>query len=127
MLARALEHAHLFLVAEREGQPVGMLIVIVPAWTDAAEITDLAVDFHSRQTGAGRSLMNAAMKWARERGHRASSNLAPTTPTPSPSTFARLPHLRLQRPPLQQRRRPPRAATVYMHLQRDRRPPCPTT
>lgn len=70
MLARALERADLFLVAERGGQPVGFLIVLVPAWTDAAEVTDLAVDFHSRQTGAGRALMNGAIKWARERNHR---------------------------------------------------------
>jgi ribosomal protein S18 acetylase RimI-like enzyme len=71
MLARALENADLVLVAARDGQPAGMLIALLPTWTDAAEITDLAVDFHSRQTGAGRALVNQAVRWARERGRRA--------------------------------------------------------
>ncbi|MEX0683170.1 MAG: hypothetical protein WED85_06760 [Dehalococcoidia bacterium] len=36
------ERADLFLVAELDGRVAGMLIVLVPEWTDAAEITDLA-------------------------------------------------------------------------------------
>jgi ribosomal protein S18 acetylase RimI-like enzyme len=70
-LARALERVELFLVAVRSSKPVGMIIGMVPAWTDATEITDLAVDFSARQTGAGRALINAAARWARDRGHRA--------------------------------------------------------
>ena len=39
-------------------------------WTDAAEITDLAVDIAFRRMGAGRALVDAAVEWARKRDHR---------------------------------------------------------
>jgi ribosomal-protein-alanine N-acetyltransferase len=39
----------------------------VPAWTDAAEITDLAVDIAFRRFGAGRALVDTAAAWARRR------------------------------------------------------------
>ena len=49
----------------------GLLMIIVPEWTDAAEITDLAVDIAFRRLGAGRALVEAAVEWAREREYRA--------------------------------------------------------
>ncbi len=69
-LREALTRTDLFLVAEIEGEIVGLLMVIVPAWTDAAEITDLAVDIASRRLGAGRALVEAAAQWAREKTYR---------------------------------------------------------
>ena len=69
-LRGALEKTDLFLVAESHGETVGYLMIIVPTWTDAAEITDLAVDIASRRLGAGRALVEAAAAWARERGYR---------------------------------------------------------
>lgn len=45
-------------------------MIVVPKWTDAAEITDLAVDIAVRRLGAGRALVAAAEMWARKRGHR---------------------------------------------------------
>ena len=69
-LREAQSRADLFLVAEVDGEVAGLLIIVVPAWTDAAEITDLAVDIAFRRMGAGRALVDAAFAWARERGHR---------------------------------------------------------
>ncbi len=69
-LREALGRADLFMVAEVEGQPVGYLMIVVPKWTDAAEITDLAVDIAVRRMGAGRALVAAAETWALGRGHR---------------------------------------------------------
>ena len=69
-LRGALERADLFLLARCEGETIGYLISVVPPWTDAAEITDLAVDIASRRLGAGRALVQAAEQWARELGHR---------------------------------------------------------
>jgi ribosomal protein S18 acetylase RimI-like enzyme len=63
--------ADLFLVAESEGEPVGLLIAVKPDRMDDAEITDLAVDRAARRLGAGKALVEAASVWARERGHRA--------------------------------------------------------
>ncbi|MEO8457237.1 MAG: GNAT family N-acetyltransferase [Chloroflexota bacterium] len=58
-----------FFVAESAGVPVGLLMVIVPGWANSAEITDFAVDRGARRQGAGRALLEAAMAWARQRGH----------------------------------------------------------
>jgi len=69
-LLGALARADLFLVGEMDGAITGYLIVVVPLRTDAAEITDLAVDMASRRLGLGRTLIEAAARWARERGHR---------------------------------------------------------
>src|SRR6266571_222125 len=55
----ARERADLFLLAEVDGRPAGLLMIIVPPWTDAAEITDLAVDRPIRRRGAGRALVEA--------------------------------------------------------------------
>jgi ribosomal protein S18 acetylase RimI-like enzyme len=63
--------ADLFLVAEVDSAAVGLLIAVVPSWTDGAEITDLAVDRGVRRLGAGKALVEAAAGWGRERGLRA--------------------------------------------------------
>jgi len=70
-LHEALTAADFFLVAEVDGEVAGLLMLIVPAWTDAAEITDLAVDIAFRRLGAGRALVDAAVEWARGCGFRA--------------------------------------------------------
>ena len=70
-LRNALNRADLFLVAESDGEPVGLLMVLRASWTDAGEITDLAVDRGARRIGAGKALANAAVSWARERALRA--------------------------------------------------------
>jgi ribosomal-protein-alanine N-acetyltransferase len=70
-LREAQKRADLFLVAEADGEVAGLLMIIVPTWTDAAEITDLAVDIAFRRLGAGRALVDAATSWARDRGYRA--------------------------------------------------------
>jgi ribosomal protein S18 acetylase RimI-like enzyme len=69
-LAGALEKTDLFLIAETGREVIGYLMIIVPTWTDAAEITDLAVDIASRRIGAGRSLVDGAAAWARENTKR---------------------------------------------------------
>lgn len=70
-LRRAREKTDLFLIAEQDGAICGMLMVIVPSWTDAGEITDLVVDRRSRRGGAGRALVAEAARWARARSLRA--------------------------------------------------------
>jgi ribosomal protein S18 acetylase RimI-like enzyme len=70
-LRRALGKADLFLVAEIDHAIAGLLIVIVPSWTDAGEITDLVVDRTLRERGAGRALVEAAAGWAQGRSLRA--------------------------------------------------------
>jgi len=69
-LRDALTTTDLFLVAEGEGEVFAYLMIIVPSWTDAAEITDLAVDIAFRREGAGRALTDAATDWARARNLR---------------------------------------------------------
>jgi len=54
-----------------DGEVAGLLILVVPEWTDAAEITDLAIDIAFRRLGAGHALIEAAADWARGRGYRA--------------------------------------------------------
>jgi ribosomal protein S18 acetylase RimI-like enzyme len=70
-LREALSMADVFVVAEVDREVAGLLTLIVPAWTDAAEITDLAVDIAFRRVGAGRALVDEAAAWARKRGLRA--------------------------------------------------------
>ena len=70
-LREALSQTNVFLVAEVDGDMAGLLMIIVPEWTDAAEITDLAVDIAFRRLRAGRALVDAATEWARGRGLRA--------------------------------------------------------
>jgi len=67
-LREALEGTDRFIVAQLDGDVAGLLIIIV--WTDAAEITDLAVDIAFRRMGAGRALVESAAEWARKHGHR---------------------------------------------------------
>ncbi|HEV8575072.1 MAG TPA: GNAT family N-acetyltransferase [Dehalococcoidia bacterium] len=69
-LREALVRTDFFLLTEVDGEIAGLLMIIVPEWTDAAEITDLAVDIAFRRMGAGRALVDAAVEWTRERGHR---------------------------------------------------------
>jgi ribosomal protein S18 acetylase RimI-like enzyme len=68
---RGLSRADLFLVALIQDRPVGHLQILVPAFTDAAEITDLAVDKPARRSGVGRALVDSAVRWAKEREFRA--------------------------------------------------------
>jgi ribosomal protein S18 acetylase RimI-like enzyme len=70
-LRGALTRADLFLVAEVDVNVAGLLTVLLPTWTDAAEIGDLAVDRPLRGVGAGTALVNAAASWAREQSRRA--------------------------------------------------------
>jgi len=70
-LREALSSADFFLVAEVDGEVAGLLILVVPEWTDAVEITDLAVDIAFRRMDAGRALLTTAVEWARTQGHRA--------------------------------------------------------
>ena len=65
------EHTDAFFVAELDATITGYLMIIMPRWTDAAEITDVAVDRPARRSGAGRALIDAAVAWARERNLRA--------------------------------------------------------
>lgn len=58
-------------MAECDGEPCGLLMIVVPAWTDAAEITDLAVGRGQRRRGAGRALVDAAIAFGRGRALRA--------------------------------------------------------
>ncbi len=69
-LRRAIGRADLFLTALRSGDPVGLLMIVLPSWTDAGEITDLAVDRSVRRAGAGRALIDVALQVARSRGLR---------------------------------------------------------
>jgi ribosomal protein S18 acetylase RimI-like enzyme len=70
-LQTAQSKADMFLVAEADGAAVGLLIAVIPSWTDGAEITDLAVDRGGRRLGSGTALVEAAAAWPRGRGHRA--------------------------------------------------------
>jgi ribosomal protein S18 acetylase RimI-like enzyme len=69
-LRMALTRADLFMAAEVEGAAAGLLMALVPRWTDAAEITDLAVGAERRRQGAGSALVRSAMEWAGQRGLR---------------------------------------------------------
>ena len=65
------KHTDAFFVAEVDGALAGYEMIAKPRWTDAAEITDVAVDRPARRSGAGRALIDAAVAWARERNLRA--------------------------------------------------------
>ena len=69
-LRDALTRTDLFLVSEIDEEIVGLLMIVVSTWTDAAEITDLAVGAPHRRQGCGRALIVAAAEWARQRGVR---------------------------------------------------------
>lgn len=70
-LRAAMGRADAFFVATTGERAVGLLMVVVPSWTDAGEITDLAVDASQRRIGAGRALVSRAIEFARDRGLRA--------------------------------------------------------
>ena len=65
------KHTDAFFVAELDGAVAGYAMIVKPRFTDAAEITDLAVHRPARRSGAGRALIDACAAWARERGLRA--------------------------------------------------------
>ena len=69
------EHTDAFFVATlgsaTDAAIAGYLMIVMPRFTDAAEITDVAVDRPARRSGAGRALIEAAVAWARERNLRA--------------------------------------------------------
>jgi ribosomal protein S18 acetylase RimI-like enzyme len=67
----ALARTDLFLLADVDGERAGYLMVVLPHYTDAGEITDLAVHRPLRGRGVGRCLVEAATAWARERELRA--------------------------------------------------------
>ncbi|MDJ0663954.1 MAG: GNAT family N-acetyltransferase [Acidimicrobiia bacterium] len=67
----ALDRTDLFLVASVESECAGYLMLVLPDYTDAGEITDLAVHRPLRDRGVGRALVEAAVTWAQERGLRA--------------------------------------------------------
>ncbi len=75
-LHQALEkHTDAFFVAALgsagDSAIAGYLMIVKPRFTDAAEITDVAVDRPARRSGAGRALIEAAVAWGRERNLRA--------------------------------------------------------
>lgn len=70
-LAMALDRTDLFLVASVNDECAGYLMVMLPDFTDAGEITDLAVHRPLRGHGVGRCLVEAAVAWAREQRLRA--------------------------------------------------------
>jgi len=60
-----------FYVADLDGRAVGWVHVVLAEYVDAEAfvvISGLVVDRHHRRLGIGRSLMDRAEKWARERG-----------------------------------------------------------
>lgn len=70
-LRSATSKVDLFLSAEIEGRHAGYLMVMLPGYSDAGEITDLAVHRPLRRHGVGRGLVETAARWARERKLRA--------------------------------------------------------
>jgi ribosomal-protein-alanine N-acetyltransferase len=70
-LRAAHARADVFLVARIGGDAAGYLMIVVPTWTDAGEITDLAVHRPLRHRGVGRALVDAGLEFARSRELRA--------------------------------------------------------
>jgi hypothetical protein len=85
-LREALQRTDLFLVAQLDREVAGLLMIIVPSWTDAAEITDLAVDIAFRRLGGGRA------PWSTPPSNgRASTDIAPSGWSPARTTTPRSP------------------------------------
>jgi len=71
-LRRRLQQGQgLYLVAEAGGRIVALLDVEPQEWNHTAWVWDILVDWDYRGRGIGRSLMQRAIAWARERGYRA--------------------------------------------------------
>lgn len=70
-LLGALDRVDLFLAASIDEQPCGLLMIMLPTYTDAGEITDLAVDRAHRRQGVAGALLGAAIEWATARSLRA--------------------------------------------------------
>ncbi len=65
------KHTDAFFVAELDAKITGYLMIVKPRFTNAAEITDVAVHRPARRSGVGRALVDAAVAWARDRDLRA--------------------------------------------------------
>jgi ribosomal protein S18 acetylase RimI-like enzyme len=59
------------LLAEHDGQPIGLLVAQVRHESGALEIIDLRVDYDTRRQGIGSALLFEIIKAAREAEHRA--------------------------------------------------------
>ncbi len=59
------------LLAERSGRPVGLLNVEPEDWNQTARVWNILVDRDHRGCGLGRTFIERAVAWARERGFRA--------------------------------------------------------
>ena len=71
-LRRLQNENDVFLVAELNGALVGYeMLLLQPSHHGAAQMNDLAVHKAARRSGVGRTLVDAAAAWARERGLRA--------------------------------------------------------
>jgi len=70
-LRGALDRVDLFLAATVDERPCGLLMIMLPSYTDAGEITDLAVDRTHRRRGVAGALIDAAVEWAKARSLRA--------------------------------------------------------
>lgn len=70
-LRGAMSKADCFFVAESGDELLGLLMIMLPAWTNAGEITDLLVGREHRRSGAGAALVGAATEFARGRSLRA--------------------------------------------------------
>jgi len=73
-LRRRLQRGQgLYLVAEAGGRIVALLEVEPQEWNHTAWVWDILVDWNYRRRGVGRSLMQRAIAWAKERDYRALS------------------------------------------------------
>ena len=71
-LRRLQQENDAFFVAESNGAIVGYkMLLLQPSHHGAAQMNDLAVHKATRRSGVGRTLVDAAAAWARERGLRA--------------------------------------------------------
>ena len=71
-LHRLQQENDAFFVAELNGALVGYeMLLLQPSHHGAVQMNDLAVASHARRSGVGRTLVDAAAAWARERGLRA--------------------------------------------------------
>jgi GNAT superfamily N-acetyltransferase len=61
----------LYLVAEAGERIIALLEVVPLEWNHTAWVWDILVDKGYRRQGVGRSLMQRAIAWAREKGYRA--------------------------------------------------------
>ena len=70
-LRGVLDRVDLFLTAVVDERLCGLLMIMLPSYTDAGEITDLAVDRPFRRRGVAGALLDSAIEWAKARSLRA--------------------------------------------------------